>query len=253
MTTTSSLFQLTSLNLNGIRSATTKGLEAWLATMRPDCICVQELKAQVPDLLGRFEHIAGLHGYFHCAEKKGYSGVGIYTRHPPSDVRQGFGPPEFDAEGRYLELRFDTPTRRLSLISAYFPSGSSGPERQEAKFRFLAAMRPHLQQLSAEREFILCGDINIAHQEKDLKNWRGNQKNSGFLPEERRSIEARMASGELRAVVSTSALELGIDIGGLDVCILVGYPGTVMPPFRHLPQEVLEDLTVISNTFRVVK
>ena len=179
------MFKLTSLNLNGIRSASSKGLHDWLAAERPDCICVQELKAQVPDLLGRFEHIAGLHGYFHCAEKKGYSGVGIYTRHPPSDVRQGFGPPEFDAEGRYLELRFDTPTRRLSLISAYFPSGSSGPERQEAKFRFLAAMRPHLQQLSAEREFILCGDINIAHQEKDMKNWRGNQKNSGFLPEER--------------------------------------------------------------------
>ena len=185
------MFKLTSLNLNGIRSASSKGLHDWLAAEQPDCICVQELKAQVPDLLGRFEHIAGLHGYFHCAEKKGYSGVGIYTRHPPSDVRQGFGPPEFDAEGRYLELRFDTPTRRLSLISAYFPSGSSGPERQEAKFRFLAAMRPHLQQLRAEREFILCGDINIAHQEKDLKNWRGNQKNSGFLPHERAWLDTR--------------------------------------------------------------
>ena len=146
---------------------------------------MQELKAQTPDLQGRFEQLAGLQGYFHCAEKKGYTGVGIYTRHSPSAVIAGFDGGEFDAEGRYLELRFDTPARRLSLISAYFPSGSSGPERQEAKYRFLDAMRPHLLRLKAEREFILCGDINIAHQQADLKNWRSNQKNSGFLPEER--------------------------------------------------------------------
>ena len=179
------MFKLTSLNLNGIRSASSKGLHDWLAAERPDCICVQELKAQVPDLLGRFEHIAGLHGYFHCAEKKGYSGVGIYTRHAPSDVIIGYGSDEFDAEGRYVELRFDRPGRRLSLISAYFPSGSSGEERQQAKFRFLDEFHPHLMRLKAEREFILCGDINIAHQNIDLKNWRSNQKNSGFLPEER--------------------------------------------------------------------
>ncbi len=178
-------FTLTSLNLNGIRSAASKGLEPWIADQRPDCICVQELKAQAPDVAGRFEQLAGLAGYFHFAEKKGYSGVGIYTRHAPSDVVVGFGSPEFDAEGRYVELRFDTPARRLSIISAYFPSGSSGEDRQEAKYRFLDAMAPHLARLGHEREFILCGDINIAHQPIDLKNWRGNQKNSGFLPEER--------------------------------------------------------------------
>ena len=179
------MFKLTSLNLNGIRSATSKGVEEWMAQNRPDCICVQELKAQSADMQGRFEELAGLSGHFHFAEKKGYSGVGIYTRHAPSDVIIGYGSDEFDAEGRYVELRFDRPGRRLSLISAYFPSGSSGEERQQAKFRFLDEFHPHLMRLKAEREFILCGDINIAHQQADLKNWRSNQKNSGFLPEER--------------------------------------------------------------------
>lgn len=179
------MFKLTSLNLNGIRSAVTKGVDAWLETHAPDCICVQEIKAQMPDLAGRFEELAGLRGHFHLAQKKGYSGVGIYTRHEPSDVIAGCGVPEFDAEGRYVEARFDTPGRRFSVISCYFPSGSSGPERQEAKYRFLDAFYPILERMKAEREFILCGDVNIAHQEIDLKNWKNNQKNSGFLPAER--------------------------------------------------------------------
>jgi exodeoxyribonuclease III len=181
----SSLFRLTSLNLNGIRSAASKGVEAWLAKTRPDCICVQEVKAQAPDVAGRFEALAGLKGHFHFAQKKGYSGVAAFSRHEPSDVMVGFGSPEFDLEGRYVELRFDTPARKFSLISCYFPSGSSGEERQQAKFRFLDVFDPHLAALKRQREFILCGDVNIAHKEQDLKNWRGNQKNSGFLPEER--------------------------------------------------------------------
>ena len=179
------MFKLTSLNLNGIRSATSKGVESWMAATRPDCICVQEVKAQAADLAGRFERLADLQGHFHFAQKKGYSGVGIYTRHEPSDIVVGYASEEFDAEGRYVELRFDTPARKLSIISAYFPSGSSGEERQQAKFRFLAEFHPHLMRLKTEREFILCGDINIAHQQIDLKNWRSNQKNSGFTPEER--------------------------------------------------------------------
>jgi len=179
------LFKLTSLNLNGIRSATTKGVEAWLAKHAPDCICVQEVKAQAPDVAGKFEQLAGLQGHFHFAEKKGYSGVGVYSRHEPSDVVIGFDGGEFDAEGRYVETRFDTPSRKLSIISVYFPSGSSGPERQEAKFRFLDKIYPHLMALKAERDFIVCSDVNIAHKEADLKNWKGNLKNSGFLPEER--------------------------------------------------------------------
>lgn len=191
------MFKLISLNLNGIRSATSKGLEAWLASTAPDCICVQEVKAQAPDVAGRFEALAGLRGHFHFAEKKGYSGVGIYTRNEPSDVVIGFDGREFDAEGRYVELRFDTPQRKRSLISCYFPSGSSGEDRQQAKFRFLDQIYPHLQQLKQEREFILCGDVNIAHKEMDLKNWKGNLKNSGFLPEERAWMTKLLDEGGL--------------------------------------------------------
>ncbi len=190
-----SLFKLTSLNLNGIRSAANKGVEAWLDKAKPDCICVQEVKAQAADIEGRFEQLAGMQGYFHFAEKNGYSGVGLYTRHTPSEVRVGFDKAEFDTEGRYVELRFDTPQRKLSLISCYFPSGSSGPERQEAKFRFLEVMYPHLMALQKERDFIVCGDVNIAHQQADLKNWRSNQKNSGFLPEERAWMTRLLSEG----------------------------------------------------------
>ncbi len=180
-----SLFRITSLNFNGIRSAATKGMQAWVEKSAPDCMCVQEVKAQAADIAGKFEQIAGMQGYFNFAEKKGYSGVGVYTRHAPSEVMIGFDGGEFDAEGRYLELRFDTPARKFSVISSYFPSGSSGEDRQLAKYRFLAKMAPHLARLKAQREFVLCGDINIAHQEADLKNYKGNVKNSGFLPEER--------------------------------------------------------------------
>ncbi len=191
------MFKLTSLNLNGIRSAATKGVEDWVAATAPDCICVQELKAQAPDVAGRFESLAGLRGHFHFAEKKGYSGVAVYSRHEPSDVIVGFDGGEFDGEGRYVELRFDTPSQQRSVISAYFPSGSSGEERQAAKFRFLDVVYPHLMALKAQRDFILCGDLNIAHKEQDLKNWKSNQKNSGFLPEERAWMTKSLTEGGL--------------------------------------------------------
>ena len=183
------MFRLVTLNLNGIRSAATKGFEAWAAGVAADCMGVQEVKAQAADVAGRFETVAGMAGHFHFAEKKGYSGVGVYSRKKPTRVIVGLGSEEFDAEGRYVELQFDNPKRRalpkLSVISCYFPSGSSGEERQRAKFRFLANMTPHLVRLRADREFILVGDVNIAHKEIDLKNWKSNQKNSGFTPEER--------------------------------------------------------------------
>jgi exodeoxyribonuclease-3 len=133
--------------------------------------------------------IDGMTGHFHFAVKKGYSGVGLYGRAEPSAVIVGLGEAdvdgEFDDEGRYVEVRYDRPGRPLSVISCYFPSGSSGDERQQAKFRFLDRIAPHLRALKAQREFILMGDVNIAHREVDLKNWKGNLKNSGFLPEER--------------------------------------------------------------------
>jgi exodeoxyribonuclease-3 len=179
------VFRLVTLNLNGIRSAANKGFQAWAEGVAADCMGVQEVKAQHADVAGRFDTVAGMKGHFHYADKKGYSGVGLYSRREPSVVVTGIGNIEFDAEGRYVEARFDDAQRKLSVISCYFPSGSSGEERQQAKFRFLALIAPHLIKLKSEREFILVGDVNIAHKEIDLKNWKGNRKNSGFLPEER--------------------------------------------------------------------
>ncbi len=178
-------FRLVTLNLNGIRSAANKGFVEWAAQAGADCMGVQEIRAQEGDVDTRFGTLGHLKGHFHFAERKGYSGVGVYSRQAPSDGVVGLGDAAFDAEGRYVECRFDTPRRTLSIISCYFPSGSSGEERQAAKFRFLDIVYPHLVALMAERDFILVGDINIAHQPIDLRNWRSNQKNSGFLPEER--------------------------------------------------------------------
>lgn len=180
------MLRIITLNLNGIRSATRKGWLEWLAMQRADVVCVQELKAQAADLTDATRNPEGLTGYFHYAEKKGYSGVGLYAKNPPESVTEGIGVAEFDAEGRYL--RADWPG--LSVISLYVPSGSSSPERQAAKFRFMDVFYPHLAALRAEaaatgREIVLCGDWNIAPTERDLKNWKSNQKNSGFLPEER--------------------------------------------------------------------
>lgn len=190
-------FRLVTLNLNGIRSAASKGLVEWVQTAGADCIGVQEVKAQQEHIDTGFHTLGELRGHFHLAQKKGYSGVGLYSRKTPSDVIRGFDGGEFDDEGRWLEARFDTPGRKLSIISCYFPSGSSGEDRQAAKFRFLDRLYPHLMRLKAEREFILVGDVNIAHQEIDLRNWKSNQKNSGFLPEERAWMTRLLGEGGL--------------------------------------------------------
>ena len=179
------MFRVITANLNGIRSASSKGFFEWAGQQNADVIGVQEVKAQDEQVKGIHCHIGKMAGQFHYAQKRGYSGVGIYMHEEPSDVVVGLGDNEFDNEGRWVEARFDKPGRRLSIISCYFPSGSSGEERQEAKFRFLALLYPKLLSLREGREFILMGDVNIAHQNADLKNWRSNQKNSGFLPEER--------------------------------------------------------------------
>ena len=174
--------KIITLNLNGIRSASRKGFLPWLESQRADVVCVQEIKAQAADMTAELLAPAGYHGHFHYAQKPGYSGVGVYFRFRPQKALTGFGVPEFDDEGRYA--RVDLPG--LSVISLYLPSGSSGEHRQASKFRFLDAFYPHLKRLrSSGREVILCGDWNIAHREIDLKNWKGNRKNSGFLPEER--------------------------------------------------------------------
>ena len=170
------------LNVNGIRAAERKGLARWHARVEPwDVVCLQELKAHHDDVPRALRAPRKCVAHFHPAERKGYAGVGVYTR-AEATFSTGFGSKEFDAEGRYLQADF----RDLTVISLYLPSGSSGPHRQASKFRFLAEFLPHLVKLRATgREIIMCGDWNIAHQNIDLTNWRSNQKNSGFLPEER--------------------------------------------------------------------
>lgn len=172
-----------SFNANGIRASARNGFYEWLSGQGADFVCIQETKAQVSQLLPK--EVFYPRGYFcdyYDAQKKGYSGVAIYARHKPQRIVKGFGFDYCDNEGRYIQ--FDYP--KLSVVSLYLPSGSSGDGRQEVKYSFLEHFSKHLMQLRKEgRELILCGDYNIAHRKIDLKNWRSNQKNSGFLPEER--------------------------------------------------------------------
>lgn len=175
------MLRVISANLNGIRSAAKKGFFTWFGEQGADIVCVQELKAALDDMTPEFLAPHGFRGYFQHALKKGYSGAGLYARHEPDEFIVGFGSEEFDAEGRYVEVRYG----KLSIVSVYVPSGSSSEERQQAKFRFMDVFLPHLAELAREREVILCGDVNIVHKEIDIKNWKSNQKNSGCLPEER--------------------------------------------------------------------
>lgn len=176
------MMKIISANLNGIRSAAKKGFFEWMAAQSADFVCVQELKAQLDDMQPEFLAPEGYHGHFHYAQKKGYSGAGVYSKQKPDAVFIGFGNEEFDYEGRYVRCDFG----KLTVISVYCPSGSSGEERQQAKFRFMEVFLAHLIELKASgQEIVICGDWNIAHKEIDLKNWKGNLKNSGFLPEER--------------------------------------------------------------------
>ena len=174
------------LNANGIRAAARKGFFEWLRRQDADVVCIQETKAQEDQLTDDCFRPVGYHCFYEDAVKKGYSGTAVYSKQKPDKVIRGFGLQESDDEGRYLEVRLG----KLSVVSVYLPSGSSGDHRQEAKYRFLDAFTPHLQSLVRRRsETILCGDWNIAHKEIDLKNWRANRKNSGFLPEERQWMD----------------------------------------------------------------
>lgn len=176
------MLKIISLNLNGIRAAIRKGLFEWLDEQSADIICFQELKAQEADLTEHLMVLEGYHLSHHFAEKKGYSGVGLYSKIKPQKIITGLGWESADTEGRYVAMDFNG----LMIASLYMPSGTSGPIRQAVKFDFLKRYANHLQkQLKDNISFIVCGDFNIAHKEIDLKNWRSNQKNSGFLPEER--------------------------------------------------------------------
>jgi exodeoxyribonuclease-3 len=174
--------RIISLNANGIRSAAAKGMFDWFRRQRADVLCLQETKAQREQLTDRGFFPRGYHAHFHDAEARGYSGVAIYSRREPDAVIDKLGWAPFDREGRYLEARFGD----LSVVSLYLPSGSSSEERQRFKFTVMDWVAPRLAEWRASgREYVLCGDWNIAHRPIDLKNWRSNQKNSGFLPEER--------------------------------------------------------------------
>lgn len=176
------MLRVVTCNVNGIRSAAKKGFFEWVLQQNADVICLQELKAQMDVLQEPAFQLAGYHAHFHCAEKKGYSGVAIYSRQKPLSIQQGLGWGTADQEGRYIEIDLGD----LIVVSIYLPSGTSGDERQTIKFDFLKRYAEHLKELTKnKRNYIICGDWNIAHRNIDLKNWRGNQKNSGFLPEER--------------------------------------------------------------------
>jgi exodeoxyribonuclease-3 len=174
--------RIVSINVNGIRAAQRKGFFDWLPRQKADIFCLQEVRAQADQIQDSVYWPSRYHTFHEYAERKGYSGVALISRREPDDVLQGFGSSEFDPEGRYIEARYG----KLSVVSVYMPSGSSKEERQLAKFRFMDEFTEHLKSIRAsKRDYIICGDWNIAHKEIDLKNWKANQKNSGFLPEER--------------------------------------------------------------------
>lgn len=169
-------------NTNGIRAAARKGFFDWLPKQNADVVCIQETKAQVDQLSDAVFHPEGYHCFYNDAVKKGYSGTALYSRVKPRKVTDSLGWDPADSEGRYLQADYDG----ISVISLYMPSGSSSEQALEKKYRFMDAFLEHLKSLRRKRrEFVICADWNICHKEIDLKNWRANRKNSGFLPEER--------------------------------------------------------------------
>ena len=179
--------RIISANLNGVRSAARRGFFDWMCAQDAAVVCLQETKAQRHQLEDAVFHPDGWHNFYHDATKPGYSGVALYSRFEPDEVISGIGWPDVDAEGRWIEARFG----KLSVVSLYMQSGSSSEARQKIKFEFMERFLPYLRSLRRKRrEYIICGDWNIAHREIDLKNWRGNRKNSGFLPEERAWMDA---------------------------------------------------------------
>ncbi len=190
------MIRVISLNANGIRAAARKGFFEWMHSQDADVVCIQETKAQVHQLTDEVFSPAGYHSYYEDAEKKGYSGVAIYSKQKPKKVIRGYGDAEFDAEGRYIEVQLDG---GINVVSLYLPSGSSKEERQLAKYRCMDSFTEHLHKIRRRRsETIICGDWNIAHKNEDIKNWKSNQKNSGFLPEERAWLDK--VFGEYRFV-----------------------------------------------------
>lgn len=174
--------KIITFNANGIRSAARKDFFTWMKHQRADFVCMQETRAQMTQLHDEVFYPKSYHHYFVDAQKKGYSGVGIYCKQEPNEVINHLGYELADDEGRFIEVQYD----KLSVASIYFPSGTSGDHRQTLKMEFLAEIQQWLKkQLATKRQVVVCGDVNIVHKEIDIKNWKSNQKNSGCLPEER--------------------------------------------------------------------
>ncbi|MDH2389106.1 exodeoxyribonuclease III [Streptomyces sp. HNM0663] len=196
------MLTVTTVNVNGLRAAAKKGFVEWLAGTSADVVCLQEVRAEVHQLPDAVRQPDGWFTVFAPAAAKGRAGVALYTRREPDRVRTGFGSSEFDGSGRYLEA--DLPG--VTVASLYLPSGEVGTERQDEKMRFMGEFLPYLKELKARaaadgREVVVCGDWNIAHQEADLRNWKGNKRNSGFLPEEREWLTRVFDEAEYADVV----------------------------------------------------
>ncbi|MGZ3142287.1 exodeoxyribonuclease III [Lentzea chajnantorensis] len=190
------MLTVSTVNVNGLRAAAKKGYLEWLASSSADVVCLQEVRAEPGDLAAELHTPPGWHAVYAPSSLKGRAGVGVLSRVEPSSVRVGFGEAEFESSGRYVEVELPG----VVVASLYLPSGDVGTERQEEKDRFMASFLPYLVSLREKaavsgREVLVCGDWNIAHQQADLKNWRTNQKESGFLPYEREWMSSVFASG----------------------------------------------------------
>lgn len=184
--------KIISFNCNGMRSAASKGLFEWISTVNPDIICFQETKAKPEQCFPEKWADLGYSIHHHTAEKPGYSSVAVYSKSKPKSVLVGLGNTFFDKEGRSLGLEFPN----FFLWNVYFPSGTSGEQRQTKKMEFLETINMYSEKLKTKyKNVILCGDVNIAHQEIDIHNPKGNKKNSGFLPEEREWLSNFLSLG----------------------------------------------------------
>lgn len=184
--------KIVSYNVNGIRAALKKGLLDWFKEVNPDLLLIQETKAQPEQIDSALFEALGYHCYWHSAEKKGYSGVGIISKQKPKAVTVGCGIDYIDQEGRILRVDFED----LSVMSVYVPSGSSGDQRQDLKMQFLSDFQSYITTLKKSYpKLIIGGDVNICHQAIDIHNPKGNKDTSGFLPEEREWVSGFLDTG----------------------------------------------------------
>lgn len=185
------MIRISSFNVNGIRAAQRKGITDWVAESNPDIVCLQELRAhehQIPESIRNLDY----HGYYHTAEKKGYSGTGILTKEEPLEVIKGIGKDWIDEEGRIMRAEYE----HMRVCSIYAPSGTTGDERQDLKMEFLALFLPYARNLlDDDKPTLFCGDFNIAHTELDIHNPKRNKNTSGFLPEEREWLTSLLETG----------------------------------------------------------